>query len=242
MSDRKPTGIDPIANAVDAARTDIRTIVPAQIVTYNPATQRANVQPAIKCRFADGTVLPLAQVTEAPVAWPRGGGWAIHWTLAPGDTVALLVADRAIDRWLTQGGIVDPQDRRRHHITDAIVFPGLNTDLDPNPLGATALVDGLTIGREDGTATIKIGAAGNVEIDAATSIKLGSAAAALGVARATDPTLLNAADVALLTGLAAAWAAVQPAGGPLVAPGATPLPAGAGLGTITAGSAKVTAD
>ena len=36
MSERNPTELDGIELAIDALRTDLRTLVPAQVVSYNP--------------------------------------------------------------------------------------------------------------------------------------------------------------------------------------------------------------
>lgn len=42
-----------------------------------------------------------------------------------GDTVMIVMADRSLDRWLSQGGEVTPDDRRQHDLSDAIAVPGL---------------------------------------------------------------------------------------------------------------------
>ena len=41
-----------------------------------------------------------------------------------GDQVLLVFSERSLDVWLSAGGIVDPNDTRKHHISDAIAIPG----------------------------------------------------------------------------------------------------------------------
>jgi len=236
MSDRQPTELDGVANAVDALQTAIRTFTPGTVVKYNAATQRADVQPSIKCITADGKALTLPQIVECPVAWPRGGGWSMHWNLAPGDTVGILVSDRELDLWMTQGGQVEPRTTRRHELTDAIVLPGLNTDLDPN---AAALPTELRLGREDGTATLLIGLDGTVTLEAAVNVKLGSIGATLANARVTDTTAPGASMTAWIA--AAQVILAHPA--ILALAGGAPAPAPpSDFGVIASGSAKVLSD
>ncbi len=235
MSLTKPTHLDPIELAIDALRTDLRTLTTGTIIKYNKAKQRADVQPAIQCRTTDGKVLTLPPIVDAPVYWPRGGGWRLHWSLKPGDTVAVAIADRALDSWLSQGGVVTPQDIRRHAITDGIVYPGIATDKNPQ-LNVGPLTDAV-LGREDGSVEIRLSELGGMILAVATTLKLGGSGASLGVARTTDPTSLNGADIAALAALAAVHNAAVP-GGPMLA-GGSAIPVPTGIGSITAGSAKV---
>jgi phage gp45-like len=88
-------------------------------------------------------------------------------------------------------------------------------------------------------ARIVLRANGNIEVNpgpaATVRVVPSGAAAPLAVARATDPVLLNATDIGTLNTIIAAWTALQPAGGPLVVPPATPIVPVTGAGTITAG-------
>jgi phage gp45-like len=88
-------------------------------------------------------------------------------------------------------------------------------------------------------ARVVLRASGAIEINpgpgGVTSNVPSGAAGPLAVARATDPTLLNATDLTTINAIVTAWNATQPAGGPLLAaPGVTLTPC-TGTGTITAG-------
>lgn len=173
MSDRQPTDIEAIREAIESLRTEIRTVMPAEVVRYNAATQRADVQPLIRCRTIDGKTRDIPQVSSAPVLWPRFAGFDFQGELEPGDTVTLLVADRSLDKWRQTGGRVDPVDTRKHEVNDALVLPSLWPDV--NPIKGR-IAGELRIGREDGTAALRINKTGGVTIEAAVEIKLGKAA------------------------------------------------------------------
>lgn len=117
----------------------VHTAVPAVIVAYEPATQRASVQLVIHPRVDDPLLdverptatLPLP-IANLPVLWPSGGGapgtplrWGITGMLVPGDPVTLLVIERSTDEWRTTGAPVNvAQDARRFDLSDAVVIPG----------------------------------------------------------------------------------------------------------------------
>ena len=44
--------------------------------------------------------------------------------LQAGDDVTLVFSQRSLDNWKSSGGMTDPQDARKHHITDAYALIG----------------------------------------------------------------------------------------------------------------------
>jgi hypothetical protein len=70
----------------------------------------------------DAESIPV--ISNVPVCWPSGGGYFAAFPLAKGDPVTLIFADRSLDRWLTQGGEVDPMHLHTHELTDAFAIPG----------------------------------------------------------------------------------------------------------------------
>ena len=59
--------------------------------------------------------------------FPGAGGYRITFPVAEGDTGLLLFAESSLDKWLVSGGTVDPEDDRRHDLTDAVFLPGCAT-------------------------------------------------------------------------------------------------------------------
>jgi len=117
-----------ISDAVRYHLGEVNTAIPARILSYDPTTQEAEVQPLIKRRYKDGTVVSRAPITGVPVVFPAAGGGIITFPVAVGDTVLLIFSQRSIDRWVrSEGGEVDPLDNRKHDISDAMAIPGLFT-------------------------------------------------------------------------------------------------------------------
>jgi hypothetical protein len=178
----------------------LTTALPAQIVTYDPATQTAHVKPTVAARYHEpesDTLLPLVlpDIANVPVIFPlgQGGAASFTWPLIPGDTVLLVICDRSIDEWKATGLPENlPQDIRRFDLTDAVAFAGLHP-LN-RPISAAGWAEGATVLQSP-------------------DIRLGSSAASKFLA--TQPDLLVE-----LGRISAALAAV----GGLYTPGVAPAP------------------
>lgn len=149
------------------AQHKTRVSIPAVVKAYRPEACEVDVVPCVAevMPTADGVErFDAPVVPSVPVAWPRAGGYFVRMPIAVGDTVLLLVADRALDEWRERGGEnVATQHERTHHIADAVALPmGIAPDnaLPPNPAPS-----GLTLGAEDGSVRIVI-QDGRVEITA----------------------------------------------------------------------------
>lgn len=244
MSRTDPTLVEAVEAALRSGQAATRTLIPATVVAYNPATNTATVQPSRLQQPADGgTPTPLPQVT-GPVVWPRTGAWVMWTDLLPGDSVAIVCADRSISEWRKSppGAPVAPKGGRMHSLTDAVIIPGLWPDVAPI---TPARVPGtLYLGSTLGVASLTLSPA-SADLEAPL-VRLG-AAAALACARVTDATTPNAAMatwIAQVTAAITAMAAVfnaPPAPMVSLGPGSVvpPVPPVGPMGTITSGSAKV---
>lgn len=114
-----------ISRAIETRLLDVHTAMPGQIVSYNSSNQSCTVQLSIKKKYEDGTLINIPQITNVPVVFPRAGKAFISMPLKAGDNVLVIFSERAMDLFLNLGGIVDPKDPRKHHITDAIAIPGV---------------------------------------------------------------------------------------------------------------------
>ena len=140
---------------VDSRINGIRVALPASVQSYDPTTQRADVQPLIQDGYYDSTntriVERLPVITDVPIVFPGSGGFRVTFPVAAGDVVLLVFSSSSLDRWLASSGAeVDPVDDRRHHISDAIAIPGLRAA----PLG-NATPGTMSMG-QDGGPTIEI--------------------------------------------------------------------------------------
>lgn len=111
---------------MDARLASVFTAMPAIVQSYDPASQSVDVQPAVRSRYEDETgstvVEALPVIPLVPVVFPGGGGYRVTFPIQKGDQCLLVFANCSIDRWLRAGGVVDPQDDRRHTINDAFAI------------------------------------------------------------------------------------------------------------------------
>lgn len=128
-----------MSTAIETRLLDLHTAMPGQIVSYNTANQSCVVQPCIKKKYEDGTVVNIPQITNVPVVFPRAGKAFISLPLKAGDYVLIIFSERAMDLFSNLGGVQDPKDPRKHHITDAIAIPGVYPFNAPADVSASAL-------------------------------------------------------------------------------------------------------
>jgi len=121
---------------MEATKGGIHTIIPAEIVSYDPDKQTAEVQITVRSRRLDKSTeesvsyLPKP-IANVPVQFPSAAGFSFTWPLAPRDKVTLLVADRSISEWKATGQQDnDPIIKHRFNLSDAICLPGLISPAD----------------------------------------------------------------------------------------------------------------
>jgi hypothetical protein len=116
-------------DAQDSRLNELHVSIPGRIEAYDAGSGRATVQPLVKRGYideqGDRQVETLPVVTDVPVLFLGAGGFRFTLPVSVGDVVLLVFTSCSIDRWLVKGGLVDPQDDRRHCLSDAIAIPGL---------------------------------------------------------------------------------------------------------------------
>jgi len=119
--------------------TQVRCAMPGVIQSFDPATQTATAQPAIKMRVNLGEgvkQMDLPVITNIPVVLPfaQTAGLLMTLPIKAGDECLLIFSDRSIDNFLQMGGVqpavgAGPDDTtttpRSHSLTDAICIPGV---------------------------------------------------------------------------------------------------------------------
>lgn len=146
-------------------KLEIRTVVPASLVSFNSATNRAIVQLEIlpRVRVDDPTrqptaalipaapplkneatlaPIPIGAPTGIPVSWPSGAMGRLTFPLTPGDQGLLLVADRALEDWLLQGIPGPAPFAATHNLKDSVFLPCQLSATKPfvPPIDAAAVV------------------------------------------------------------------------------------------------------
>ncbi len=112
MTTRNTTLQDLLARFRESLVSDLHTSLPGKVVKCDPSTQKADVQPLIKERYADENgarqARELPVIPAVPVQFPGAGGYRITFPVAVGDTGLIMFAEASLDKSLVSGGTVDP--------------------------------------------------------------------------------------------------------------------------------------
>lgn len=128
---RTPSDVEVLRAAVNEALNGVHVALPGKVESYDSLLQKADVKPLVKhpVVYRDGTTdldeLPI--IRGVPLVFPRAGGFFLSLPVAKGDTVLLVFCERSLDEWMFSTGDVDvdPDDTRKHDISDAVAIPGL---------------------------------------------------------------------------------------------------------------------
>lgn len=115
------------AAQIDGRLKDLHTCLPGIIASFDPDTQTASVQPAIKRIFTEKGAVNLPLCVDVPVAFPGGGDFFLTFPVKAGDECILMFSERAIDNWHASGGTQTPAEYRLHDLSDGIAIVGLNS-------------------------------------------------------------------------------------------------------------------
>jgi protein gp138 len=122
-----PTLPELLRAAVDAGLEEVWGAAPGTVLSYDPATQSADVEVGVRRAVPSDRGAPVVErapvVANVPVAFPGGGGFFVSFPLGVGDRVLLVFADRSIDRYRQTGTSADPGDRRALGPAGAIAVP-----------------------------------------------------------------------------------------------------------------------
>lgn len=114
-----------LMDVIEGRLCDLHTSLPAKIVSYDSSTGMADVQILIKRKFkTDDSAVDLPIVNKVPVLFPRTAKAFIHFPLAADDIGHLIFSERSLDRWKSFGDAQDPQDPRKHDLSDAVFLLG----------------------------------------------------------------------------------------------------------------------
>jgi hypothetical protein len=160
MTDYAPPSRNPADNdtltgllklALTKALQNTADMLPAKVIAYDRATNRAQVQPLISVVTTANRVVPRAQVASVPVFQYGGAGFVLSFPVRPGDTGWLKANDRDISLFKQTGGQATPNTARLHDFADAMFFPD-------------TLLSGVTIAGEDAANAVFQNLAGTVKI------------------------------------------------------------------------------
>ena len=94
--------------------------LPGNIISFDPETQTASIQPAVKL----GSLL-YPVLTDVPVFMP------IPFEINPGDACLVIFSDIDIDAWFETGEASVPNSPRSHSLSDGFAFVGFRIPGNP---------------------------------------------------------------------------------------------------------------
>ena len=125
-----PEFVQRVQDLIDESIRGIHTAMPGTIVSYDPSTGLASVQPALKYRKPDGETMDYPRIPGVPVLLSQSFHQraAIGLPIHAGDGCLLIASEQSTDYWL-YGQETDtdlPFD-----LTDSICIPGLFPAANP---------------------------------------------------------------------------------------------------------------
>ncbi len=98
-------------------------MLPAKVISYDRATNRAMVQPLIAVVTTLSERIDRAQIASVPVLQLGGGGFVLSFPIIPGDIGWIKSNDRDISNFKRSLTNTTPNTQRQHSFEDSIFIP-----------------------------------------------------------------------------------------------------------------------
>ncbi|AYG07763.1 hypothetical protein D7M10_11965 [Pseudomonas fluorescens] len=108
-------------------KDNMRTSVPGHVLSFNPATQMAEVQIGLMLENRLGSQQPRRPIIHVPVQFWGAAGGTLECRVANGTEGVLFFSQECIDSWVDQGGVAVKSEPRRFSINDAYFIPGVRS-------------------------------------------------------------------------------------------------------------------
>jgi Phage protein Gp138 N-terminal domain len=142
-------------------------MLPAKVISYNQASNMAQVQPLINIVLTNGTVVNRAPIQSVPVLRLGAGGVIFNLSPAPNDLGWIKANDRDISIFLQTYSASIPNTGRFHSFSDAVFIPDvMNHSVTVNSSHA----GDATIQTKDGTSSVGL-MANNCVLDCVSTTK-----------------------------------------------------------------------
>lgn len=123
----EPSEAELLREVIESRLTDVHTSIPGRVVSYDAATQTADIEIVIQRaeQAASGAIVheTYPVIPNVPVGWPSGGGYSFQFPLSPGDGVWLVFSEASIATWRETGEVSPPGDLDRHDLSYPIALP-----------------------------------------------------------------------------------------------------------------------
>lgn len=160
----KTTNLDRevVGTQTQGEREDVMGEIPGKIISFDPATQTATIQPAYKPKH-NGKPVDMPELLEVPVRFPRAGKGGITYPIAAGDMVTLRPQMRSSEKYHTEG-TYEATDTRSMNLSDMEAFVDGGESLQ-DPIKNFDPANVHIRGDEDGEFGIRISKEGKLKIE-----------------------------------------------------------------------------
>lgn len=152
---RNPSGNDTVSGllklAFDKMMQGVDVMLPAEVLAYDAASNRAQVKHLIKMVTTDNTEIARGQIASVPVAQFGAGGWVMRFPVSTGDRGWIKACDRDISLFLSSYRDTPPNTSRTHSFSDGLFIPD-------------TMLNGFTIGGSDANNAVIQNKSGSVRI------------------------------------------------------------------------------
>lgn len=113
--------------ALHRASADHADMLPATVISYDRASNRAQVQPLVQLVTTEGGQLSRAPVASVPVLQLGGGGFVLSFPIKQGDLGWIKATDRDLTLFLQAYRECPPNTERLHSFEDSVFVPDVMT-------------------------------------------------------------------------------------------------------------------
>lgn len=158
-------------NIIKKVNFNLRCCIPGVIQQYDPKTNTASIQPAIREEIVneDNTVqyMNLPILVNVPIIFPSCSIGSINMLLKQGDECLVLFSDLSIDNFWKYANVQNPIEVRRHDLSDGIAIPCVLSQPNTKPFNGTGMEitsgkskisitnNGITFTDQNGTITLE---------------------------------------------------------------------------------------
>lgn len=130
-------------NIIKKVNFNLRCCIPGVIQQYDPKTNTASIQPAIREEIVneDNTVqyMNLPILVNVPIIFPSCSIGSIKMLLKQGDECLVLFSDLSIDNFWKYANVQNPIEVRRHDLSDGIAIPCVLSQPNTKPFNSTGV-------------------------------------------------------------------------------------------------------
>lgn len=158
-------------NIIKKVNFNLRCCIPGVIQQYDPKTNTASIQPAIREEIVneDNTVqyMNLPILVNVPIIFPSCSIGSIKMLLKQGDECLVLFSDLSIDNFWKYANVQNPIEVRRHDLSDGIAIPCVLSQPNTKQFNGTGVEitsgvskisitnNGITFSDQNGTITLE---------------------------------------------------------------------------------------